>query len=77
MLPRKEETDAAWPRTRLQHDIVAPELSSTVGGLERGGGQAESAPRLQQPTILGFQLPHPTLGTGILRQGCGAESPSV
>jgi len=31
----------------------------------------------QQTTILGFQLPHPTLDSEILRQGCGTESPTV
>jgi hypothetical protein len=39
-LPSKEETDAVWPRTRLQHIIVAPELFRTVEGLGTGGGQA-------------------------------------
>jgi hypothetical protein len=31
----------------------------------------------QRPMILAFKLPHPSLGTGILRQGCGMESPTV
>ena len=31
----------------------------------------------QRPAIFCFQLPHPTLSTGILRQGCGVESPTM
>ena len=36
----REAAGVAWPRTGLQHNIVATESSRTVGGLGTGGGQA-------------------------------------
>ena len=78
-LPFKVETCAAGPRTRLQHNIVAQELYRTVGGLGLWGQEAARPSQHhdpQRPTSLGFQLPHPTLGTMILSQGCGVESPT-
>ena len=40
MLPSKGETGVAWPRTRLQHSIVATALSRTEGGQGTGDRSA-------------------------------------
>jgi hypothetical protein len=78
-LPFKGETGAAWPRTRLQHNIVAPELSRTY---RRGCGD------MRRPSVAGTATPNdrrsPFFSSltqpwvpGLLRQGCGMERPAV
>ncbi len=48
-------------------------VPSGVGGQEAARPSRHRDP--QRPTILVFQLPHPTLGSRISSQGCGVESP--
>ena len=45
VLPCKEKADVAWPRTRLQPNIVAVELPRTEGGREKGGCERYAAHR--------------------------------